>query len=53
MERFAANFRKLSPACQLRLTVENDDRASMFSVSSEKLLFTLHWIAHVHLPVAF
>jgi len=50
MERFAANFRKLSPACQLRLTVENDDRASMFSVSD---LMRLHEMTDRKLPIVF
>ncbi len=31
LTRFAKNFKKLSSSCQARLTVENDDRASMFS----------------------
>jgi UV DNA damage endonuclease len=30
-ETFCLNFEKLSPNCKARLTVENDDKASMFS----------------------
>ena len=33
LERFAENFKKLSPRCQKRLTVENDDLANSFSVA--------------------
>ena len=32
MERFCKNFKRLSPGAQARLTVENDDKASMYSV---------------------
>jgi UV DNA damage endonuclease len=32
MDRFCKNFEKLSPAVQGRLTVENDDKDSMYSV---------------------
>jgi UV DNA damage endonuclease len=32
LERFADNFKKLSPNCQKRMTVENDDWGSAFSV---------------------
>ena len=32
MERFCKNFKRLSIGAQSRLTVENDDKASMFSV---------------------
>lgn len=32
MDRFCKNFKRLSPGAQARLTVENDDKASMFSV---------------------
>lgn len=50
LQRFAANFRKLSPNCQARLTVENDDRASMFSVRD---LLRLHDMCAPHLPIVF
>ena len=33
MDRFCENFKKLSPSVQNRLTLENDDKASMYSVS--------------------
>lgn len=32
MDRFCENFKLLSPSVQSRLTVENDDKASMYSV---------------------
>jgi UV DNA damage endonuclease len=32
MERFCKNFLRLQPSAQARLTVENDDKASMYSV---------------------
>lgn len=32
MARFCKNFKKLQPSAQARLTVENDDKASMYSV---------------------
>ena len=39
LERFAKNFNKLSPNCQKRLTVENDDRGNSYSL---KDLMVLH-----------
>ncbi|KAK9829616.1 hypothetical protein WJX72_006904 [[Myrmecia] bisecta] len=33
LKRFAAGWRRLSPSCQKRLTVENDDVASYYSVT--------------------
>ena len=33
MDRFCENFKRLSPSVQKRLTIENDDKASMYSVS--------------------
>jgi UV DNA damage endonuclease len=50
LHRFAANFRKLSPNCQARLTVENDDRASMYSVRD---LLRLHDMCAPQLPIVF
>ncbi len=32
MDRFCENFQRLSPSVQSRLTIENDDKASMYSV---------------------
>jgi UV DNA damage endonuclease len=39
MERFCQNFRSLPDTARLRLTVENDDKANMFSVGD---LMTVH-----------
>lgn len=50
LQRFAANFKRLSPSCQLRLTVENDDRASMFSVADLK---ELHEMTGRKIPIVF
>ncbi len=50
LRRFAANFKRLSPACQARVTVENDDRASMFSVAD---LLGLHEMLKPLCPIVF
>ncbi|EIE22309.1 UV-endonuclease UvdE [Coccomyxa subellipsoidea C-169] len=39
LQRFAANFRRLSPGCQKRLTVENDDIPNSYSMQD---LLPLH-----------
>lgn len=39
-KRFADNYRRLSPQIQRRLTVENDDKASMWSMSD---LYEILW----------
>ena len=46
LQRFAANFRRLSPACQKRLTVENDDIPSLFSLED---LLPLHQMTGIPL----
>lgn len=46
LQRFAANFRRLSPACQKRLTVENDDIPSLFSMED---LLPLHQMTGIPL----
>lgn len=52
LRRFAQNFKKLSPACQKRLTVENDDVPSAYALSDLlplhemtgiPLVDSLHW----------
>ena len=49
MARFCKNFERLSPTTQSRLTVENDDRASLFST---KMLF--HGISkQIDIPIVF
>ena len=48
MDRFCKNFEKLSPAGQTRLTVENDDKASMYSV---KDLMYIH--ERIGIPIVF
>ncbi|GLC43785.1 hypothetical protein PLESTB_000907700 [Pleodorina starrii] len=49
MDRFAkVVLERLSPNCRARLTVENDDRPSMYSVSD------LVYLAHkAHIPIVF
>jgi UV DNA damage endonuclease len=48
MDRFCENFQRLSPSIQSRLTVENDDKASMYSV---KDLMYLH--EKIGIPIVF
>lgn len=48
MDRFCANFKRLSPSVQSRLTVENDDKASMYSV---KDLMYIH--EQIGIPIVF
>jgi len=48
MDRFCENFAKLSKSVQSRLTVENDDKASMYSV---KDLMYLH--DKIGIPIVF
>ena len=48
MDRFCKNFEKLSPSVQGRLTVENDDKASMYSV---KDLMYIH--ERIGIPIVF
>lgn len=50
MRRWAANYAKLSPRCRARITVENDDVASAFSL--QDLLF-LHSLCGVPLVFDF
>ena len=48
MDRFCKNFERLSPSVQGRLTVENDDKASMYSV---KDLMYIH--ERIGVPIVF
>jgi UV DNA damage endonuclease len=48
MDRFCENFKLLSPSVQSRLTVENDDKASMYSV---KDLMYIH--ERIGIPIVF
>ena len=48
MDRFIENFKRLSPSVQTRLTVENDDKASMYSV---KDLMYIH--ERTGIPIVF
>jgi len=48
MDRFAVNFARLSESVRSRLTVENDDKASMYSVSD---LMYLH--RKIGVPITF
>lgn len=48
MNRFCTNFERLSHSVQSRLTVENDDKASMYSVSD---LMYIH--NKINIPIVF
>lgn len=48
-ERWCRNFFRLSPNCQNRLTVENDDKASMWS--TRHLYDYIHKV--IHIPIVF
>ena len=48
MDRFCENFQRLSPSVRNRLTVENDDKASMYSV---KDLMYIH--KKIGIPIVF
>jgi UV DNA damage endonuclease len=48
-ERWVTNFRRLSPSCRSRMTVENDDKASGFSVL--QLFATV--FADTEVPITF
>ncbi|MFM2394053.1 MAG: damage repair endonuclease UvsE [Bacteroidota bacterium] len=48
MDRFCSNFEKLSDSVKKRLTVENDDKASMYSVSD---LMYIH--KKISIPIVF
>ena len=49
LDRFCTNYLRTSPSVQARLTVENDDKASMYSVSD------LYWGVYkvVGIPIVF
>lgn len=48
-DRWCRNFLRLSPNCQNRLTVENDDKASMWS--TRHLYDYIHKV--IHIPIVF
>ena len=48
MDRFCSNFEKLSDSVKTRLTIENDDKASMYSVSD---LMYIH--KKIGIPIVF
>ena len=48
MDRFCENFKRLSPSVQSRLTVENDDKSTMYSV---KDLMYIH--EKIGIPIVF
>lgn len=49
IDRWITNYHKLSPNCKARLVVENDDKASAFSVIQ---LFT-HLYSELEIPITF
>ncbi len=48
MDRFIQNYKRLSPSAQSRLTVENDDKATMYSVND---LMYIH--NEISIPIVF
>ncbi|KAG7670542.1 hypothetical protein Ndes2526B_g00304 [Nannochloris sp. 'desiccata'] len=50
LERWAGNYKKLSPNCRARVTIENDDVASAYSVDD---LLILHRLCDSTLPIVF
>jgi len=48
MDAFIKNFKKLQPSAKARLTVENDDRPSLFTVSD--LMYVHH---KINIPIVF
>lgn len=48
-KRFCDNFKKLSDSCQKRLTVENDDKLSQYSV---KMLYDMVY-KNIEIPIVF
>ena len=48
MDRFCENFKRLSPSVQSRLTVENDDKASMYSVKDLMYIYE-----KIGIPIVF
>jgi UV DNA damage endonuclease len=48
MDRLITNFKRLSPSVRKRLTLENDDKASMYSVTD---LMYIH--KHTGIPIVF
>jgi UV DNA damage endonuclease len=50
LERWAKNYKRLSPNCRARVTVENDDVASSYSVDD---LLILHRLCDGTLPIVF
>ena len=48
MDRFCENYKKLSPSVRKRLTVENDDKATMYSVND---LMYIH--KKIGIPIVF
>jgi len=50
LERWAENYKRLSPNCRARVTIENDDVASAYSVDD---LLVLHRLCDNTLPIVF